>query len=124
MSRCASIGALLALLAPLGGCGSGSVSCSADFRYGLVVTVIDGATGARICNASVTAVDGAHQETLGTFPLLILDGGADCIYQGAGERAGTYSVDARSDAREKLVSGVVVGHDQCHVIARQLTITL
>lgn len=122
MSRCASTGALLALLAPLGGCGS--VSCSADFRYGLVVTVVDGATGARICNASVTATDGAHQETLSPFPPPALDGSIGCVYQGAGERAGTYSVDARSDAREKLVSGVVVGHDQCHVIGRQLTIAL
>ena len=60
-----------------------------------------------------------HQETLSPFPPPALGGSIDCVYQGAGERAGTYSVDARSDAREKLVSGVVVGHDQCHVIGRQ-----
>lgn len=98
--------------------------CTADFRHGLVVTVLDASTGSRICNARVTASDGAYQEVLTTSPQTIPDGGIDCAYQGAGERAGTYSVDARLDARETMVSGIIVDRDQCHVIRRQVSIRL
>lgn len=93
--------------------------CTTEGRFGLNVTVRD-AQGP-VCGATVTAVDGDYSETLMTF------GGAGvpaCPYTGAAERAGTYTITVVSGARSKTVTGVVVGHDECHVIAQTVTVML
>jgi hypothetical protein len=116
--------AATALLSLCAGCSGAVTECSALYAYGLAVTVIDEATGAPICTATVTASDGAYHETLRLEQLGAPDGGVECLYPGAGERAGTYDVAAQVDGRQKTVTGVAVSHDDCHVLTRQLRIGL
>lgn len=102
------------------GCGS---SCAPIAFAGLNVTVVDGATGAPICDATVTAQDGDHVETL-----QVLASGGECPYFGAHERAGTYTLTATSGTRSKVVTDVRViagGDSVCgHVATETVTITL
>src|SRR5688572_23654555 len=70
-------------------CAPPPVSCTDLFAYGLTVIVTDSTTGERICDATVTVTDGAFAETL--EPPLQSE---TCAYVGAGERAGTYRVEA------------------------------
>ena len=106
----------------LGGCGH--AICTSEFRYGLAVHVVSAATGASICSAAVTAADDTYREALTRVQTLDADGGVDCFYQGAGERAGTYTVDAKIGGTEKMVAGVVVTRDACHVVPTAVTIDL
>ena len=102
--------------------GCGRAACSADYRYGLVVTVIRPSTATRICDATVTATDDGYRETLAVAQTSSDDGGAGCVYQGAGERAGTYTIQVHVDSSDKVVGGIVVTRDECHVIPRAVTI--
>src|SRR5438270_6956267 len=77
--------AAIALLSLCAGCSGAVTECSALYAYGLAVTVIDEATGAPICTATVTASDGAYHETLRLEQLSAPDGGVECLYPGAGE---------------------------------------
>jgi hypothetical protein len=92
--------------------------------FGLSVSVVDGATGAPICDATVTAQDGDYNEMLATL------GSAEgvCWYSGAGERPGTYTLTATLGSRTKVVPDVRViasGDDSCpHVVNQMVTITL
>jgi hypothetical protein len=103
--------------------GCGGLACTMEFRPGLVVTVVNGATGATRCDARVTITDGAYQETLrvgqGSGP----DSGTECTYEGAGERAGTYTVEASAEDMNSITT-VVVPRDACHVITQRLTVRL
>jgi hypothetical protein len=101
-----------ALVVP--GCG-----CSDVAEPGLSVTVVDAATGARICDAIVTATDGSHTETLAPF-----GAGDNCQYFGAYERSGTYAVEASSGGRTGSMPNVVVTGGTCHVSTRAVTVTL
>ena len=106
------------VLCALGACTGGEVACTADYRYGLTVTVVDEA-GAAICDATVTITDGDYEETLENV------GGDDCAYVGAGERAGTYAITAeKAGYQTASESGVVVDEDECHVIAETVELTL
>jgi hypothetical protein len=111
----AAAGLLVALVASA--CNETHV-CPAVAVVGLIVTVDDAATGAPVCDATVTATDGAYSETLSAFTA-----GA-CTYQGARERAGTYSITAVQGSRTATVDGVTVVSDGCNVVTRQVTITL
>ena len=104
-----------------GGVSVGCRSCSGIAFAGLNVTVVDGATGASVCDATVTAQDGDHVETLHTF-----GSGEVCNYGGAVERPGTYTLTATSGSRSKVVMDVRVseGDDSCHVVSETVTITL
>ena len=100
------------------GCG-----CSGIALTGLSVTVVDGATGAAVCDVTVTAQDGDHVETLSEFPAAA--GG--CTYVGATERTGTYTLTATSGSRSKVVMNVRVieaGGYCRHVATTPVTITL
>ena len=92
---------------------------SNSLEPGLSVTVVDGGSGARICDATVTATDGNHVETLRSFG----DSGT-CQYFGVYERGGTYNVEVASGARTASMANVDVTSDICHVTTRTLTITL
>jgi hypothetical protein len=102
-----------------GGVSVGCRSCANIALDGLNVTVVDGATGSPICDATVTAQDGDHVETL-------MQGG--CRYGGAYERPGTYTLTATSGSRSEVVMDVRVlgnGDDFCpHVVTETATITL
>jgi hypothetical protein len=103
-------------------CGSG---CTSELDFGLAVSVVDSQTGAVLCSAVVTATDGSYSETLKTFaPLPLADGGTQCVFSGAPERAGTYTVDAKAEGRESSATGIVVSKENCHVVPRVITLKL
>jgi hypothetical protein len=107
---------------------SGQISCAQtctdDFRYGLSVSVVDRVTGAPICDATVTATDGTYSETLRILPDADVDGGTRCVYLGAGERAGTYAIDARGEGRQSSTTGIELTRDACHVVGRAVRLEL
>lgn len=93
--------------------------CTAIAVPALAVTVLDGVTGQRICDATVVAVEGSFRSPLERSP------GEMCGYSGPYERAGVYEVQvSREGYRAVAESNVRVNADECHVITRQLTVTL
>jgi hypothetical protein len=98
--------------------------CTAQYVFGLEMRVVSSATRALICDATVTASDGAYRERLQLLPGSGADGALECVYYGAGERAGTYALDVVAGSSEKTLSDIAVGHDECHVVTRQLTVEL
>jgi hypothetical protein len=96
------------------------LACTAQFVYGLAVTVQDKASGDRICDAEVVALAGSFRETLPAFgPPEI------CTYAGAGERPGVYELRASKPGFQlATVTGIQVGADVCHVIPAQVTIEM
>jgi hypothetical protein len=96
-----------------------SGACTALAAVGLRVNVTNAATTESVCDAKVTATDGAYSEQL--FQ-------ASCNYAGAIERPGTYTVRAeRLGFVSKEVGGaqVVMGSGRCpHVQEVRLTIPL
>jgi hypothetical protein len=118
-------GAFLLATACLGltDCGYGPTEprvCTAIAVDALVVTVVDAATGQRICDATVVAIDGSFSAELRPFPAA-----QDCTYSGPTERAGTYEVRASKAGYEPAAqSGVRVTADECHVIPVRVTLQL
>ena len=104
------------------GCDSPAdpVICTAIAVDAIVVTVLDGASNQRICDATVTAVEGSFRQELRGFPA-----GTDCTYSGPTERAGVYEVRvAKSGYVPATMTNVRVTADECHVIPVRLTVTL
>ena len=94
--------------------------CTAIAVDALTVTVADAASGQRVCDATVTAVDGAFSAELREFAL-----GPDCSYSGPTERPGRYEVRVTRAGYEAAVrSGVNVTADECHVIPVLVTVNL
>jgi hypothetical protein len=94
--------------------------CTAIAVDALTVTVKDGATGQRICDATVVAIDGAFSADLRGFAL-----GLDCTYSGPTERPGRYEVRVTRAGYEAAVRpGVTVTADECHVIPVRLAVDL
>jgi len=95
-------------------------ACTAQFVYGLAVTVQDRVTGQRICDAQVTAMSGSYRETLDPR------GPAEsCTYAGAGERRGVYDLIAsKSGYISTSQSNIRVDADECHVIPVRVTLEL
>jgi hypothetical protein len=86
----------------------------------LVVTVVDAATGQRICDASVLAMDGAFRAELRPF-----GSAQDCTYSGPTERPALYEVRASRAGYESAVqNGIRVTADECHVIPVRITLPL
>jgi len=99
-------------------CGPGT-ACTEEARPGLEVVVVD-EDGTRICDATVVANDGTDDETLSPS-----GEAADCIYFGATEKAGTYTISAsKADFVDASEADVVVGEDECHVITESVNLTL
>ncbi len=101
------------------------VVCTADFRYGLNVTVLDAATSVPVPRPLlIIAADGAYADTAqfardpGTSPTF-------ASWPLAGERAGRYTVRVRASGyQEWQQDGVVVSRDVCHVIPVSITARL
>ena len=112
---------LLFLAATAWSCDQGERpwACTAFAAAGLSVAVTNAATGQPICDASVTATDGAYSERL-------YEGA--CAFAGAVERPGTYVVRVeRQGFVPKEVRDVVVvmGAGPCpHVLQVQLAMPL
>lgn len=107
--------ASLVVLASSAGCATTSTNCLLVAKPALVVTVVD-AAGTRVCDASVTAIDGSFTA--------VLSAGPSCQYVGLPERAGSYSLKVRSGSRTKTLDGLQVTKDECHVRPLSPTVTL
>lgn len=117
-----SLPAICAIGLSLAGCKSPSdpLICTAIGVFAIVVTVLDGASNQRICDATVTAVEGSFSQELRG-----LTAGTDCAYSGPLERAGVYEVRVAKPGYEPTsMTNVRVTADECHVIPVRLTVTL
>jgi len=110
---------LVALTSATGLTSCRSATCTSVGVNALGITVLD-AAGTRICNATVVVTDGSFSATL---PGLGRDP-RTCTYYGPLERAGTYSIDVRSGAKESRVNDVKVTGGACHVHPQAVTVTL
>jgi hypothetical protein len=94
----------LAVAIAAAACEEGRRGCPPFVAAGLSVTVKDDETGLDICDAVVTAQDGAYSEVIG-----VSSDTPPCHYTGAIEREGTYTVRAeRAGYSSKTVSNLVV----------------
>lgn len=106
----------LAAALPAFGCG-----CDDSLAYGLSISVTAQATGQPVCTATVTAVDGDHQEKLDR----VGTAAGPCTYVGAPEREGTYEIRVAADGfATRTVEDVVVPGGMCHVDGEARTIAL
>tara|TARA_B100000953_G_scaffold235501_1_gene196883 strand:- start:34 stop:369 length:336 start_codon:yes stop_codon:yes gene_type:complete len=89
--------------------------CTAQFVYGISVDVVDSGSGAPLADsATMTLRDGSHVESATLSP----DG---LTMNGAGERAGNYTVAvARPQYHNWVRTEVQVDADECHVIPVKL----
>ncbi len=100
------------------------VVCTAEFRYGLNITVVDSITVSPPASATLLVRSGTFADSVGPQapfqfapPVLILST--------AGERAGTYDVTIKSPGyRDWIRSGIEVTADVCHVHPVALTAKL
>ena len=121
MRRPAFIGVFSVILG-LAGCAPPTEPhvCTAIAVDALVVTVVDGASGQRLCDATVIVIDGGFTEALRPFPAV-----TECTYSGPTERAGQYEVRVtRSGYVPATLTNVRVTADECHVIPVKLTVSL
>ena len=120
--RLGNLGAALSafvLTSAAGLTGCTTTNCQTYAAAALRVTVVD-AAGKRLCRASVTVTDGAFSAPLASD----FGDSTACAYVGPYERAGTYSIEVRSGARTKMLDGVKVTADACHVRPREVSITI
>src|SRR5688572_28112392 len=109
---------LLALVFAANGCGQ---ACDAILKAGIVLTIVDAATGNPIEEATVIATEGSYSETV-TLPSSPPAPGHAVL---ANERPGTYRVEVQAPGYLPWVmQGVRVSRDECHVETVQLTARL
>ena len=92
------------------GCGpnAGGIVCTEIFAHGVTVTVTD-ADANPILSATLTLTEGDYTEAMQEFQ--------DGSYEGAGERAGTYTLTVEADGFITVtIENIVVDEDACHVI--------
>jgi hypothetical protein len=91
--------------------------CTTLFAYGVNVTLTDAETGASITDATLTLTEGTYVEEMQSF--------ATGDYVGAGERPGTYTLEASAPGYEtQTVENIVVTADVCHVRGVHLDVRL
>ena len=96
------------------------VICTMIAVSSLNVTVRDTATGQRVCDASVVALQGGDR-----YELDRTGDPQGCGYAGPYERAGVFEVRAtRPGYQAARVENVRVDADECHVIPVALTVDL
>jgi hypothetical protein len=98
--------------------------CTPNIVEGLAVLVVSEQTGEHVCDAVVTASEGAYSETLHPRSWA---GISSCLFMGASERNGTYRVRAEAAGfAPGTVSNVKVPltEDGCHVQTVRTTIRL
>jgi hypothetical protein len=92
--------------------------CTEVFVYGLVITVNDAATGAGLNQVVITAREPSYSE------VLVATSSAG-VYQGAGERVGSYTLTVEKDGYQTVVTDVItVEANECHVITQARTFSL
>jgi hypothetical protein len=100
------------LLMHLGACCTGDI-----VLWGLRVTVTD--QGARVCDATVIAIDGSYTETL-----IAIGSDINCVYTGAPEREGQYRITAMSNSRIGTATATVGEGCGDHVETEDVAIEL
>lgn len=121
LPRARRLGSLL-LLTALASCYEGPgepIFCTEEARPGLILRVFEAGTLDPVIEGLEGAlVDGAYQEELAVL-------GSDNVLFGATEREGVYSATVRASGYEDWQqSGILVTADECHVITRDLTVTV
>lgn len=98
---------------------SGPIVCTEEARPGIILRVFETATMDPVTEGlEGELVDGEYQENLAALP-------SDNVLFGATERAGLYTATVRADGYEEWqLSGIRVTADECHVITRDLNVTL
>lgn len=95
--------------------------CTPSIEPAITVTVSDAQTGTPL-KATILVEDGNFQEQL---KLRGVTAAGQIIYGGAFERPGVYTVRTSKDGYETFVmENVKVERDECHVISRNLRVTL
>jgi hypothetical protein len=109
----------LVLLLPLAACEPPPLACTDEARPGIVIH-LDDELGDPVCDAELVLTAGERVETLTEG----FETGGACVYSGATEAAGEYTVDitARGYLAESL--DISVGEDECHVITEEREVTL
>jgi hypothetical protein len=98
------------------GCGSG---CDEFSRTGLNVTVVDASNNTTLCNATVSATDSSG------ITLELDRTPNNCMFVGATERAGTYTVVVSAPGYESAtLTNVRVVQGECHVERTTFTVSL
>jgi hypothetical protein len=101
-------------------CGPEPGLCAQMLKPAVTVTVVDGRSGDRLCDAEVNVSEGTFAASLELFSAFMVP----CTYSGAWERAGTYAVNVALGARTASVSDVMVEREVCGVRTQSLTIEL
>jgi hypothetical protein len=108
----------IALAVAANGCGQ---ACDAVLKAGIVLTIVDGATGNPIEEATVIATEGSYSETVSLPSSPPAPGHAVLAF----ERSGTYRVEVQAVGYLPWVmSSVRVSRDDCHVETVALTARL
>jgi hypothetical protein len=98
------------------------IFCTAIFKFGLSVTVVDSVTGVSPASASFVARSGAFVDSIGPLGVIIPP---DLTFYSAGERAGVYDLVVHSPGyRDWTQTGVQVTSNVCHVNGTVLTARL
>lgn len=92
--------------------------CTADFRYGLVVRVVDSASGTAPDSASLVATSPGFVDSVGPVrPAQMFADSAPALYLlSAPERPGFYNIEVSSPGyQDWRRQGIRVTADECHV---------
>lgn len=115
----------LLLAAQATGCGGlpDGTACPAIAAANFTVTVTDQTTGARICDATVSALDTSSGSSMN---LMAFGGATDCTYSGGFyERPGTFTLTAsKSGYLSTTQPNVVVTKGTCNVMSVQVSLKL
>ena len=120
------VGAALSLF----GCGGDSVTemdqvvCTTELRPGIMISVLDNATGAAAsCGAQALITGTGYSETVANPAVA---GCSDTLLlSGAAERPGLYTVTvSKPGYRNAVFADVAVASDVCHVVTVTLTARL
>ena len=109
---------VLSLLLGSLGCGIvGPVGCTAEVRFGVVVTVVDALDGAFVTEGLFgVLVDGSFREEMEVFENTV---------RGAAERKGRYELTIMADGYTSFTErGIDVNADFCHVLPVAITAEL